>query len=68
MKLALSYTASATDASDTLISAPDATHMSLDTVFQNSLLSVLKWEGTWLPKKPGGVSMSSVLMKIVVAF
>ena len=41
MNLALSYTASATDASDTLISAPDATHMSLDTCYQNRSCSVL---------------------------
>ena len=41
MNLALPYTASATDASDTLISAPDATHMSLDTCFQNRARSVL---------------------------
>ena len=41
MNLALLYTASATDASDTLISAPDATHMSLDTCFQNRSRSVL---------------------------
>ena len=40
MNLALPYTASATDASDTLISAPDATHMSLDTCFQNRARSV----------------------------
>ena len=41
MNLALPYTASATDASDTLISAPDATHMSLDTCFHNRSRSVL---------------------------
>ena len=41
MILALPYTASATDASDILISAPDATHMSLDTCFHNRSRSVL---------------------------
>ena len=40
MILALPYTASATDASDILISAPDATHMSLDTCFHNRSRSV----------------------------
>ena len=53
MKLALSYTASATDASDTLISAPDAALMTTDTVFQISLLSHLKWEVLGLQKEAG---------------
>ena len=41
MNLALPYTASATDVSDILISAPDAAHMSLDTCFQNRIRSLL---------------------------
>jgi hypothetical protein len=53
MNLALPYTASATDASDTLISAPDATHMSLDTCFYNKSLSVLMGKAPGLHTETG---------------
>lgn len=56
MNLALSYTASATDASDTLISAPDATRMSLDTCFQNRFRSVLMGKALgFLPESGRGM-------------
>ena len=63
MNLALSYTASATDASDTLISAPDATHMSLDTCYQNRSRSVLMGKALGFFTETG-TSMHVVLSRI----
>ena len=53
MNLALPYTASATDASDILISAPDAAHMSLDACFQNRFRSVLIGKSLGFIQKAG---------------
>ena len=63
MKLALSYTASATDASDTLISAPDATHMSLDTCHHNRSRSVLMGKALGFHTETG-VSMHGLICKV----
>jgi len=63
MNLALPYTASATDASDTLISAPDATHMNLDTCYHNRSRSVLMGKALGFLTETG-VSMHVVISKI----
>ena len=53
MNLALLHTASATDASGTLISAPDAARMSMDTCFQDRFRSHLNGESLGFFQKAG---------------
>ena len=53
MNIALPYTASATDVSDILISAPDAAHMSLDACFKNRVRSVLIGKSLGFIQKAG---------------
>ncbi len=68
MNLALPHTASAIDASGTLISSPDAVHMSLDTCFQNRSRSHLIGKSLGFFQKAGrsmcGLSSSVVNSKL----